>query len=73
MIWGQIFGLTILIIIIVGFQWSKLKQDQKKEKVTFISISVVGWILSILLIIFPDMIGPTQIIDTLFKPLGKFL
>jgi len=33
----------------------------------------MGWLLAILLLFFPDMPGPTQMIEKLFKPLGKML
>lgn len=33
----------------------------------------MGWILAVLLIFFPEMPGPTDLIDWIFKPLGKML
>lgn len=71
--WGAIFGISLIIICIVVFQWPKMNQCQKKEKAALISLSVIGWILAILLLLFPNMSGPTQLIDAIFNPLGKLL
>lgn len=71
--WGAIFGMSVLMVCIVLFQWPKLAQNQKKEKVAFLSLSFLGWALAILLIIYPDMVGPTEFIGGIFKPLGKLL
>jgi multisubunit Na+/H+ antiporter MnhB subunit len=71
--WGPAFGTTFLVFLIVLYQWSKLKQNQKKEKVVLMFISSMGWLLAILLIFFPNMPGPSELIDYLYRPLGKLL
>ncbi|WP_308126673.1 MULTISPECIES: hypothetical protein [Priestia] len=50
-----------------------MERNQKKEKTSFVLLTTMGWLLAILLLFFPDMPGPTQMIDMLFKPLGKML
>ncbi|WP_374724338.1 hypothetical protein [Calidifontibacillus erzurumensis] len=50
-----------------------MKKNSLKEKAAFLSMTFLGWILALLLIIFPDIPGPTQLIDAIFKPLGKIL
>lgn len=57
----------------VMFQWIKIKKDNKKEKAVLISLSLLGWILATLLLVFPEMPGPTQLIDNIFKPIGKLI
>jgi hypothetical protein len=57
----------------VLFQWPMLKKNQKKEKISFLMLTAFGWIMAISLILFPDIPGPTQIINYIFKPLGMLL
>ncbi|MEH7544974.1 MULTISPECIES: hypothetical protein [Bacillaceae] len=71
--WGSILGCTVLIIMIILFQWSRLKQKQVKEKAALLTLSILGWILAILMLFFPDMPGPTQFIDWMYRPLGELL
>lgn len=71
--WGALLGYSFLIICIVMFQWVKIKQDNKKEKAALISLSLLGWILATLLMFIPELPGPTQLIDHIFKPLGKLI
>lgn len=71
--WGALFGYSLLIICIVMFQLAKVKKDNKKEKVALISLSLLGWILATLLLFIPELPGPTQLIDHVFKPLGNLI
>lgn len=70
---ASLLGTTLLVICMVLHQFSKLNQNQKKERVILIIFSTLGWIVAGLLIFFPDAPGPTQLIDALYKPLGKLL
>jgi predicted permease len=71
--WGAIFLCCIGILLMVLFQWPKLKKNQKKEKISFLILTAFGWIMAISLILFPDIPGPTQIVNYIFKPLGILL
>ncbi|MED3563904.1 hypothetical protein [Bacillus xiapuensis] len=71
--WVSIVGITVIVAIMALFEWTKMKKNQKKEKAAFVTLTAAGWLLATLLLFFPDMQGPTQIIDKLFKPLGKML
>jgi len=71
--WGQAIGITFIFICIILFEWPKLKKKQKKEKGVFITLSVIGWLLGNILLFFPDTPGPTDLVDMIFKPLGKLL
>lgn len=61
------------MVLIFLYEWPKMDRNQKKEKAAFVILTTMGWLLAILLLFFPDMPGPTQMIDMLFKPLGKML
>ncbi|MEH7376000.1 hypothetical protein [Neobacillus drentensis] len=71
--WIMVLGITVCMVLIALFEWPKMARNQKKEKAAFVTITAMGWLLSILLLFFPDMPGPTQLIDKLFKPLGKII
>lgn len=71
--WGPVFVSILIMIFMSLYQWPKLKKNQKKEKAAFLSLLILGWALAILLIIFPDIPGPTQLIDWIYKPFGKIL
>jgi multisubunit Na+/H+ antiporter MnhB subunit len=70
---ASVFGITLVAILITLYEWPKMKKNQKKEKWTFVILTIAGWLLAVLLVFFPDMPGPTHFIDMIFKPLGKLL
>ncbi|MFK9093917.1 hypothetical protein [Bacillus salipaludis] len=71
--WGPVFVSILIMIFMSLYQWPKLKKNKKREKAAFLSLLILGWALAILLIIFPDIPGPTQMIDWIYKPFGKIL
>lgn len=71
--WGPVLGNTMIIILITLYQWPKLDQHYKKDKAAFITLSVIGWLLANLLIFYPELPGPSKLIDNMYKPLGKLL
>ncbi|MEK3725008.1 hypothetical protein [Paenibacillus sp. FSL H8-0034] len=60
------------IALIVGAEWGKLRQ-QTKDKWAFLWIIAIGWILAIVLIVKTGLPGPTQFIESVYKPLGELL
>jgi multisubunit Na+/H+ antiporter MnhB subunit len=70
---ASVFGITVVAILITLYEWPKMNKNQKKEKWTFVTLTIAGWLLAVLLVFFPDMPGPTHLIDMIFKPLGKLL
>lgn len=70
---ASIIGITVVAILMTLYEWPKMNKNQKKEKKAFVTLTMAGWLLAVLLVFFPDMPGPTQLIDVVFKPLGKFL
>lgn len=66
-------GITATVALMALHEWRKIRQNRKKEKVAFVILTALGWLLAILLVFFPDIPGPTQMIDTIYKPLGKLL
>jgi hypothetical protein len=70
---AEVVGITVLVLLIFLCGWPKAKRNQKKIKAAFVVLTIVGWLLAVLLVFFPDMPGPTQVISKLFKPLGQML
>ncbi len=68
---ASIFGIIVVLILIALFEWAKMKKNQKREKWTLVILIMAGGLIASLLVFFPDMPGPTQLIEMIFKPLGK--
>ena len=71
--WGAVLGLTVFVALMVLYEWPTMNPKQKKEKAAFIGLTAMGWLLGMILVFFPDFPGPTQLFETIFKPLGKML
>lgn len=66
--------ITLVVILMFMIDWPKLKkQGKRKDKITFVTLSFMSWILAVLLLYFPKMPGPTQLVDWVFKPFAAIL
>lgn len=63
--------MTIILLILTILEWSKIK-NRKKEKMVFIILMGAAWILTFLLFLYPEMPGPTDLVNALYMPVGKF-
>ncbi|MDF2658892.1 MAG: hypothetical protein K0Q94_1683 [Paenibacillus sp.] len=70
---GTIIGITLMAMAIFLWDWPKLSRQPLGLRTAFIAITMLGWVLAVLLVFFPELPGPTQLVDTIFKPLGKTL
>lgn len=71
---GAVLGITLIVALMALYEWSLMKsKKQKKEKAVFVTLAAMGWLLAILIVFFPDMPGPTQLVEMIYKPLGKIL
>ncbi|MGG0409361.1 hypothetical protein [Peribacillus simplex] len=62
---------TVIVTLIILFEWPKMKQNPKKDKMAFLTLLLTGLVLSMFNL--PQMSGPTEWIRTLFKPFGEFM
>jgi multisubunit Na+/H+ antiporter MnhB subunit len=69
--WGAIIGITVVASLLVWYEWPRIKPGQKKEKAALIGLTLIGWSLAVTLLTIPNLPGPTQWIDTLFRPLAQ--
>ncbi len=71
--WAAVLGIAAVLVLMALYEWSKMKTQKKREKTAFAALTVLGGILAFLLVFNSEMPGPTQFIDTLYKPLVKIL
>ncbi|XEC94701.1 hypothetical protein AB6A23_26010 [Paenibacillus tarimensis] len=72
--WGALSAALAVIGLIVLYEWPRFSRGKKsREKAAFVILVGIGAVLAALLIFFPDMPGPTQMIDRLYRPLGRLL
>ena len=69
--WGAFFCTTVIVALIILYEWPKMKQNPKKDKMAFLTLLLTCLVLSMFNL--PQMSGPTQWIETLFKPFGEFM
>ncbi len=71
--WAAILGFTAVFIFMTMYEWPKMKVQMKREKLAFAALSILGWVLAVLLVFYPELPGPTQWMDAIYERLGKFL
>jgi hypothetical protein len=69
--WGAFIGITFLASLLVLYEWLRIKPGQKKEKAVLIGLTLIGWSLAVTHLFLPNLPGPTQWVDALFRPLGQ--
>ncbi|TBL80284.1 hypothetical protein [Paenibacillus thalictri] len=69
--WAALAVITVIVILMILYEWPRLRQHTVKEKSVFVIMTTAGWILALLLVLFPELPGPTQLVDAIYKPLGK--
>ncbi|WP_018923639.1 hypothetical protein [Salsuginibacillus kocurii] len=71
--WVQAAGITLIVVLVVLYERTQLLPDQKKEKITLGVLSFLGWSLAVLLVFFPQVPGPNEVVEMIFKPLTQLL
>lgn len=69
--WGAFFCTAVIVILIILYEWPKMKQNPKKDKMAFFTLLLTCLVLSMFNL--PQMSGPTQWIEALFRPFGEFM
>lgn len=69
--WGIFFCVLPIIGIIVLFEWKKIKNYPKKDKITFFMLLTIVGTLS--LFDLPNLPGPVTLLEYIFKPFGKYM
>lgn len=71
--WATVLGVITVFVFMTLYEWPKMKVQMKREKIAFAALTILGEVLALLLVFYPEMPGPTQWIDAIYKPLEKFL
>ncbi|MDQ0194278.1 hypothetical protein J2T20_002646 [Paenibacillus wynnii] len=58
--------MTIAILLILWLDWPQIRAKSKRDKVAFITLLLIGWLLSLLDL--PNTPGPVLVLKTIFKP-----
>ncbi|MEV5028313.1 hypothetical protein [Paenibacillus sp. LPE1-1-1.1] len=59
-------GVTIAALLILSFEWPRMKAKPAKDKAALVSLLLIGWVLSMLDL--PNMPGPTTLLEVIFYP-----
>lgn len=70
---AALFGIAVVTILITLYTWPKIDKEQQKDKRTFIALMIVVVLLAVILLYFPKLPGPTELIEWIFDPLAKVL
>lgn len=70
--WVAVLGITLGVAAITQWEWSKLRH-LRKEKLAFAVLVMMGYILAVLLVYFPELPGPTQVLSAFLKPIEKMM
>jgi hypothetical protein len=71
--WDELGGLAAVVILMTIYQWPRIGRKQRKERAAFTLLTAIGSALAVLLVYFPDLPGPTQLVEKIYRPLGKML
>ncbi|MFD2444261.1 hypothetical protein ACFSO7_09810 [Bacillus sp. CGMCC 1.16607] len=69
--WSVFLSVLLISVVIVLFEWKKLKSYPKKDKISFFTLLTIACVLSIFDL--QNMSGPVTLLEYIFKPLGKFM
>lgn len=69
----SVLGIIFIGILISLYEWKNINKEKKREKRVFVILTGGSVALAILLVFFPEMPGPTQMVKGVFNPLGKLL
>lgn len=68
----SILGITLFVAVMALMEWPKFRHLHR-EKMAFATFSVIGYILAVLLVLYPDLPGTTQMFSVIYKPFEKIL
>ncbi|HET7657575.1 MAG TPA: hypothetical protein VFK37_04730 [Bacillales bacterium] len=66
-------AVILIIAVIYLYEWPKMEKGQKKERAVFVVLTLFDLILSGLLLLYPNMPGPSLWVQWLFRPFYPLL
>ncbi|MEK3734245.1 MULTISPECIES: hypothetical protein [Paenibacillus] len=68
-----IVGITFLVLLMFIYQWPRIQSGERREKAAFAALTVMGWGIATMYIMFPTMTSPAKIIDFLLVQLRNIV
>lgn len=68
-----VIGISLAAVSIIYFEWRGMNKNQKKEKFVALTLTMIGWTIGCLLVYFPDLPGPSDLLNIIFRPFKKIL
>jgi len=68
---GVLLGSIVVVVLIFLLELPRFRRAEKKEKATFLVLLALGMALAVVLLYFPDVPGPTQLVHYIFEPLAR--
>jgi len=59
--------------MMILFEKPQMGRYSGKDKLAFSVLLAFGWVVTLLLVIYPELPGPTQWVDAVYKPLSKLI
>lgn len=69
MTWLYVTGVTGVTALMVWAEWRGLEPDNKKERIAMTAVAASGWLVAVLVLVFPNWPGPIEFFNSLLKPL----
>ena len=66
--WTNVLGIAVLVAAMVLYDWPKMEPHMKREKIAYVALVGAGAALAVLLVYNPELPGPTQLIEVLYRP-----
>jgi len=71
--WAGVLGIAAVLGCMAMYEWPKIKPHQIREKIAFALLTAAGGALAVALLLVPDLPGPTELFDALFKPFSALV
>ncbi|EGK12827.1 hypothetical protein [Kroppenstedtia eburnea] len=68
-----LLGITLILLLIGRYEWWMINQGRRKEKAVLFILVALGWVLAVLLLYFPDLPGPTRLLEKILSPLVRWM
>jgi uncharacterized membrane protein len=62
-----LLGITVLVGILILYEWPKMKQNQQKEKKLFLAFLIFDWVFAIVFLFYPDLPNPLVSLIPIFE------
>lgn len=63
----NVFVILVVIILIFLYEWPKINKNDKRLKGAFVVLIMIGFFLTLLIIFFPQLPGPTDFLLKFFR------